>query len=252
MNTASAPRREELRRALRATRDRIDTAAAACGRSDEASDIALIVVTKYFPAEDVAALVERGVTSIGESRDQEASAKVTELRERLTSAGMPQIHMIGQVQTKKARSVVRYADVVHSLDREKLASHLNRAVARAVEEGERVGPLDVTIQIDLGNGEDRGRGGVRPEDCEDLADFVSGCEGLRLRGVMAIAPDPARSDAGSAFARLGAVHQRVLAAHPEATWMSAGMSGDVEEAIAAGATHLRVGSAILGSRYIER
>lgn len=250
MSGADSLRREELEGSLYAVRERIAAAARAHGRGDE--DIDLIVVTKFFPAEDLIALVSLGVTSIGESRDQEAAAKIEALRSSVGSEAMPLVHMVGQVQTKKARSVVRYADVVHSVDREKLIARLDRSALAAVEEGERSQALDVTIQVDLGNGQDEARGGVAPQGCEALAEQVAHSEGLRLRGLMAVAPDPAELDPRSAFERLAVLHQDVLAHHPDATWLSAGMSGDLEEAVAVGATHLRVGSAILGSRYSER
>ncbi len=250
MSTIGSARAEELARRLADTRTRIEDAARTHGRA--AADLTLIVVTKYFPVEDVAALLAGGVTSIGESRDQEASAKVAQLRTMTAPGSMPQVHMIGQVQTKKARSVVRYADVVHSVDREKLAHQLGRASQRAIAEEERSAPLDVTIQVDLGSSAGSGRGGVDPGGVSALADVVASSSALRLRGLMAIAPEVAWLDPREAFERLAGHHRQLLAAHPDATWLSAGMSGDLEEAIGAGATHLRVGSAILGSRPTGR
>ncbi|HET7761693.1 MAG TPA: YggS family pyridoxal phosphate-dependent enzyme [Phycicoccus sp.] len=228
-------RREDLAAGLEAVRRRVDAALEAAGRSDRP---ALVVVTKFFPASDVDLLAELGVTDVGENRDQEAAAKCGMIahRDRLT------VHFIGQLQTNKAHSVVRYADVVQSVDRPKLVSALDRAAGR---EG-RV--LDALVQVGL----DRtgGRGGAAPADVPALADLVAGCEHLRLRGVMAVAP--LGEEARPAFARLRAVAEQVRAAHPGATWVSAGMSADLEEAVAEGATHLRVGSAILGSRPSHR
>jgi pyridoxal phosphate enzyme (YggS family) len=228
-------RREELEAGLEAVGRRIDAALEAAGRSDRPS---LVVVTKFFPASDVDLLAELGVTDVGENRDQEAAAKCDELahRDRLT------VHFIGQLQTNKAHSVARYADVVESVDRAKLVHALDRAAAR---EG-RV--IDVLVQVGLDRTE--GRGGAAPEDVPALADLVAGCEHLRLRGVMAVAP--LGEDPRPAFARLRAISAQVRAVHPGATWVSAGMSADLEEAIAEGATHLRVGSAILGSRPSHR
>ncbi|MGB3685910.1 MAG: YggS family pyridoxal phosphate-dependent enzyme [Ornithinimicrobium sp.] len=250
MSTPGSARAEDLTRRLAETWDRIEEAARAHRRN--AQNITLIVVTKFFPAQDVAALVADGVTSIGESRDQEASAKVAELRALIAPESMPRVHMIGQVQTKKARSVVRYADAVHSVDREKLAHQLARATQRAIAEGERSEPLDVTIQVDLGSDPGSGRGGVDASGVSALADVIATSSALRLCGLMAIAPEATRRDPREAFERLAGHHQQLLAAHPQATWLSAGMSGDLEEAIAVGATHLRVGSAILGSRPAAR
>lgn len=228
-------RRDELAARLAAVRARIDGALADAARTDE---VTLVVVTKRFPASDVDLLADLGVTDIGENRDQEAAAKVEELasRDRLT------VHFVGQLQTNKASSVVRYADTVHSLDRARLA----RALDRAAERADRT--LDVLVQVGLDRSGERG--GVSPAELPALVDEVAGLGRLRLRGLMAVAPlgEPARP----AFARLRDLADRVRADHPEATWLSAGMSGDLEDAIREGATHLRVGSAILGSRESHR
>lgn len=228
-------RRDELAERLGAVRARIDTALAAAGRTDE---VTLVVVTKLFPAADVDALAELGVTDIGENRDSEASAKLAELehRDRLT------VHFVGQLQTKKAGAVVRLADVVHSLDRPKLALALDRAAERAGR------TVDVLVQVGLDTS--GGRGGVAPEEVAALAVVVAGLEHLRLRGLMALAPlgAPPRP----AFATLRELSERLRGEHPAATWVSAGMSADLEDAVAEGATHLRVGSAILGSRESHR
>ncbi len=228
-------RREELAAGLAAVRERVDAALAAAGRADRPS---LVVVTKFFPASDVDLLAELGVTDVGENRDQEAAAKVEELvhRDRLT------VHFIGQLQTNKASHVVRYADVVQSVDRAKLVRALDRAAGR---EGR---TLDVLVQVGLDRS--HGRGGAAPDEVPDLADAVAGSEHLRLRGVMAVAP--LGEEARPAFARLRELAEGVRSRHPGATWISAGMSADLEEAIAEGATHLRVGSAILGSRPSHR
>ncbi len=229
------PRRDELAARLAAVRERVSAACAAVGRRDEPT---LVAVTKFFPASDVDLLVELGVTDIGENRDQEASEKVDALahRDRLT------VHFIGQLQSNKAASVARYADVVHSLDRAKLVAALDRGAARHGR------TLDVLVQVGLDGG--AGRGGAAPDEVAGLADAVAAAEHLRLRGLMAVAPlgEPARP----AFARLRALSDGLRSAHPDASWISAGMSGDLEEAVAEGATHLRVGSAILGSRESHR
>jgi PLP dependent protein len=229
--TATAPRRTELATRLGEVQARIRRAVEAAGRDDEP---ALVVVTKFFPASDVDLLGELGVTAIGENRDQEASAKCAELanRDRVT------VHFIGQLQSNKAASVAHYADVVQSLDRGKLVGALDRAAAAL---GRR---LDVTVQVRLD--EARGRGGVVPGEARALADLVAGAQALTLRGVMAVAP--LGGDPRAAFARLREVADGIRADHPQASWVSAGMSGDLEAAVAEGATHLRVGSAILGSR----
>ncbi len=232
----STARREELSGSLAVVRERIAAAAVAAGRHPE--DIDLVVVTKYFPASDVDLLADLGVTAVGENRDQEAAAKCAELvhRELLS------VHFIGQLQSNKAASVVRYADVVQSVDRIKLVRGLDRACEAA---GRR---LEVLVQVGLdGSG---GRGGADPGEVPALAAAIAHSPGLHLRGVMAVAP--LGSDARAAFDRLRDIAEGLRAEHPEATWMSAGMSGDLEAAVAAGATHLRVGSAILGSRPPHR
>ncbi|WP_377641936.1 YggS family pyridoxal phosphate-dependent enzyme [Oryzobacter terrae] len=233
--TEPAARRDELAAALDAVRARIARAREGAGRDD---DPRLVVVTKLFPASDVDLLAGLGVTDIGENRDQEAAAKCAEVRDRdrLT------VHFIGQLQSNKAASVARYADVVQSVDRAKVA----RALARGAEAARRV--LDVTLQVSLDEAE--GRGGVAPAGVPALAELVAGEPTLRLRGLMAVAPLGA--DPRPAFDRLLAVSRALRADHPDAGWVSAGMSGDLEAAVASGATHLRVGSAILGTRQPHR
>jgi pyridoxal phosphate enzyme (YggS family) len=228
-------RRDELARGLASVDDRIDRARRAAGREDR---LRLVVVTKFFPASDIDLLVDLGVEAIGENRDQEASAKVAELAHRDRLA----VHFVGQLQSKKAGSVATYADVVQSVDRAKLVHALDRAAQNA---GRR---LDVTVQVALDAAE--GRGGVVPEGARTLADLVAETSALSLRGVMAVAPLGA--DPEPAFALLRKVSDGIRSDHPNASWISAGMSGDLEAAIAQGATHLRVGSAILGSRPSHR
>ncbi|MGL5931100.1 MAG: YggS family pyridoxal phosphate-dependent enzyme [Dermatophilaceae bacterium] len=228
-------RRNELAAALSVVRERVDAAMRAAGRTDDAT---LVAVTKYFPASDVDLLTELGVADIGENRAQEVAEKIPSLagRARLT------VHFVGQLQTNKAGTVARLVDVVQSVDRARLARALERA---AVQENRLI---DVTVQISLDA--DRARGGADPDHARELADLVAECSGLRLRGVMAVAP--LGEDPRPAFARLRSVADAIRSNHPDASWMSAGMSGDLESAIAEGATHLRVGSAILGSRSSQR
>ena len=230
-------RRAQLQAGLDAVHARIEAACSAAGRADRPT---LVVVTKFFPARDVDLLTQLGVRQTGENRDQEAGPKYAEVahRDALT------LHFVGQLQSNKARHVVRYADVVQSLDRPSLLRALDTAAVAAGR------VLDVTVQVDLEDGSDARRGGVPWREATGLADAVAAAPGLALRGVMAVAPRGAEPRA--AFARLRAVHDAVRAEHPEASWMSAGMSGDLEAAIAEGATHLRVGTAILGSRPSHR
>jgi PLP dependent protein len=242
--TARPPeRRAELAGRLAAVRNRITAACLAAGRP--ASDVTLIAITKTFPASDVALLGSLGVTDIGENRDQEAAPKAAEV------AALGQAvrwHFVGQLQVNKVASVVRYAEVVHSVDRLRLVRALG---SRASAAGRRITCL---IQVNLeespaaGNvaADEHARGGAQPAEVGALADAVAAAENLVLGGVMAVAPlgAPPRP----AFRKLWEVAQAVRAAHPGAVMISAGMSGDLEEAIAEGATHVRVGTALLGSR----
>jgi pyridoxal phosphate enzyme (YggS family) len=230
-------RREELSAGLVQVQERITAACTAAGRPR--GDIQLIVVTKNFPGSDIELLCDLGVTDIGENRDQEASAKIgalpREVRERL------HVHFIGQLQSNKAGSLATYVDTVHSIDRDKLVFALDRAAAAR---GREIGAL---IQVSLaGDQAQAGRGGIRPDGVAELANSVAAAQHLRLRGLMAVAP--LGVDPGEAFAQLDTVARAVRADHPGASWVSAGMSADLEAAVANGATHLRVGTAILGSR----
>lgn len=240
-------RREEIAERLGAVRERIAAACADAGRTPE--EVTLIVVTKFHPPGDIGHLVDLGVTDIGENRDQEAAPKISgldpALRSRLTC------HFIGQLQTNKARSVARYADSVQSVDRVRLVNALEKAAAGRVAEGGT--PLGVSLQVDLGEGADAGRGGVLPAGLPELARAVQDAEHLRLEGVMAVAP-LGLDEAGTAaaFARLAQASATVREIAPEARWVSGGMSADLEVAVRHGATHLRVGTAILGSRPTPR
>jgi pyridoxal phosphate enzyme (YggS family) len=224
-------RRAELAANLAEVRARIDAACRAAGR--DPAGVALIVVTKTWPADDVRLLADLGVRDVGENRDQEAAPKAA----ACTGLGL-RWHFVGQLQTNKAKSVVGYADVVHSVDR----PHLVRALAVAADgAGRRVGCL---VQVRLEPVE--GRGGAAPDDVLSVADQIDASPTLDLLGVMAVAPlgEPPEP----AFARLAEVAAAVRREHPAATWVSAGMSGDLEAAVAAGATHVRVGTAVLGRR----
>jgi len=234
----TAARRADLATNLAQVHERIRAACRGAGRARE--DVQLIVVTKYFPGADIEMLCHLGVTDIGESRDQEASAKIASLppdvRQRL------QVHFIGQVQSNKAGSVAAYADTVHSIDRVKLVIALDRAATAA---GRDIGAL-VQVSLDAGAGAGAGRGGIPRDGVSALANSIAAAQHLRLRGLMAVAPQGV--DPAEAFAQLATVARGMRADHPGATWISAGMSADLEAAVANGATHLRVGSAILGSR----
>jgi pyridoxal phosphate enzyme (YggS family) len=226
-------RREEIRAGLARVRDRIAGACADVQR--DPSDVRLVVVTKFFPATDVRLLAELGVTDIGENRHQEAQAKAEECRDLDLTW-----HFIGGLQSNKAAAVTSYAAVVESVDRRKLVQPLSRGA----HEHDRA--VDVLLQVSLDPPGAAGRSGADPAALPDLAAAVDEAGMLRLRGLMAVAP--LGEDPAEAFARLAVVRAELLTHHPDADWLSAGMSGDLEAAIRAGATHVRVGSAVLGSR----
>ncbi|TLW92243.1 YggS family pyridoxal phosphate-dependent enzyme [Saccharomonospora piscinae] len=236
------PRRTELAGALREVTDRIERACARAGRSP--AEVRLLAVTKTFPASDAALLTDLGVTELAENRDQEAAEKVREVA-RVRPGAAPRWHMVGRLQRNKARSVARWAAEVQSVDSLRLADALSKAAGAALDAGERDRPLDVLIQASLDD--DPSRGGCPLDEVVTLADAIAHRgEHLRLRGVMAVAPLGA--DPEPAFARLAAAAERLRSAHPAATEMSAGMSGDLDQAIAYGSTCVRVGTALLGGR----
>ena len=231
---ASPARRHEIAAGLESARTRIAEAETAAGRPS--GSVGLVVVTKTFPAADVHVLAELGVVHVGENRDQEAAPKAA----ALAAAGVEGLvwHFIGQLQTNKARSVARYASMVESVDRTRLVTALERGAADAGR------TLSCLVQVCLDA--EPGRGGALPDQVPALAQAVAESPHLTLAGVMAVAPMPGDPDA--AFARLAEVAGAVRAEHPAATTVSAGMSGDLEAAVRHGATHVRLGSAILGYR----
>ncbi len=226
-------RRDDIAAGLEGVRARIE---GACREVDrDPAEVTLVVVTKFFPASDVRLLAELGVTDVGENRHQEAVAKVAECVE------VPvRWHYIGGLQSNKAAAVASYADVVESVDRPKLLNGLQRG---AHDRGHR---LDVLLQVSLDPPGSTGRSGVEPGGLADLASRVGEHGSLRLRGLMAVAP--LGEDPAAAFARLTQIRADFLVDHPDATTLSAGMSADLEDAVRVGATHVRVGSAILGPR----
>ncbi len=268
MNTLDA-RGLVLQHNLAAVRERIRRAAAAAGSAGAPAGPALIVVTKFHPADDVRRLCSLGVTDVGENRDQEAAAKAVDVSRSPADETRPERqalrwHFIGQLQSNKAKSVVQYAHAVHSIDRASLVKALGRAIA-AQQDLDGRAELECFIQVDLSlaaapgpsgpstpgrPGGPAGRGGAAPSEVLGLAAAVAGTPGLSLAGVMAVAPLGA--DPAPAFELLAGISASVVGEHPGATGISAGMSHDLEQAVAAGATHLRVGSDILGPRPAVR
>ena len=204
-------------------------AEAALGVGRDPHDITTIVVTKFHPVSLVRELYDAGVRHVGENRHQEAQAK----HEELTDLDLTW-HFVGQLQSNKAKAVASYCSVIHSVDRSSVVEALRRA-EKAV---------DVFVEVNLTD--TPGRGGVEPEALLELCEQVLETSHLTLRGLMAVAPLDEPAD--RAFARVVSYAEQVRAIAPHATDLSIGMSGDFAEAIAAGATHLRIGTAITGKR----
>ncbi|MFI6461995.1 YggS family pyridoxal phosphate-dependent enzyme [Streptomyces sp. NPDC050528] len=232
-------RRDELAANLAKVEERIAAACEAAGRKRE--EVTLIVVTKTYPANDVRTLAELGVRHVAENRDQDAAPKAAECADLALSW-----HFVGQLQTNKVRSVVGYADVVQSVDRSRLVTALSKEAERS---GRQLGCL-IQVALDAGVSGRGERGGVGPGGIGELADLVARSPGLRLDGLMTVAPLTGEY-AGrqlEAFGRLMDLSTDLRRAHPAANMVSAGMSADLEQAVAAGATHVRVGTAVLGVR----
>lgn len=234
-------RRAGLAAAITRVQDRIAAACAQVNRS--ADEVLLLPVTKRFPASDAALLAELGLTELAENRDQEAGPKSKTVGELLPGVGV-RWHMVGSLQRNKARSVASWADVVQSVDSPRLVDALARAVDAALTVGDRSSPLDVLIQVSLDG--DPARGGCPVDDVKALAEGVARTSELRLRGLMAVAPLGWPPE--QAFDLLANVCAQTRNDHPAATEMSAGMTADLEAAIAYGSTCVRVGTALLGER----
>lgn len=227
---AALTRAEELAANLASVRARIDNARSQAGRTD---DVTLIAVTKTHPMSDVRLLADLGLRDFGENRDQEAAPKAAAFAAE--DGRDVRWHFIGQLQSNKAKSVAGYAHMVHTVDRASLVTALARGAAV---------PLDVLVQLSVDG--DAHRGGVTRDGLLALAASIGAP--LRLRGIMAVSPldmDPAR-----AFDAVVAAHEALLAEHPEARVRCIGMSDDFEQAVLHGATHIRVGSALLGARPV--
>jgi PLP dependent protein len=226
-------RLSEIGSNLEIIESRISNACSAAGR--DISEITLIAVTKTYPASDVDLLKELGIENVGENRDQEASSKKSEVKNKFNW------HFIGQLQSNKAKSVVNYADLIHSVDRWSLAKEIQKS-AQGIN---KVQP--VLIQVDLDqSGPDPTRGGIWPAELNELAASINQASHLELRGLMSVAPLGEKPEL--AFARLADIRVDFLKLNPHAKILSAGMSDDLESAILHGATHLRIGSALLGER----
>jgi pyridoxal phosphate enzyme (YggS family) len=226
-------RLSEIQSNLEIIQSRIESACTVAGR--DISEITLIAVTKTYPASDVDLLKQLGIENVGENRDQEASAKKLEVKSKF------KWHFIGQLQSNKAKSVVNYADLIHSVDRWSLAKEIQKS-AQGKDKVQQV-----LIQVDLDqSGPDPTRGGIWPAELRELAQLINQASHLELKGLMSVAPLGEKPEL--AFARLKEIRVDFLKENPGAQILSAGMSDDLESAILHGATHLRIGSALLGER----
>jgi len=245
---AFSDRLAELTLGLAAVRSRLADAADAAGRP--VTEIQLLPITKFFPARDVAILWRLGCRAFGESREQEASAKIAEFDTLVATEANPvQVswHMVGQIQRNKAKNIAAWADTVHSVSTARVVSALGGAAAESLANGCRQGRLRVFVQISLDG--DTARGGVDigdPAAVDLLCGQVADSSALELVGLMAV--PPLGADPDRAFATLATEHRRVLISHPGATELSAGMSGDLEAAVRHGSTCVRVGTALMGTR----
>ena len=245
----------ELADSLAALRSRLAEAAEAAGR--KLDEIQLLPITKFFPATDVAILSRLGCTAFGESRDQEAAAKVTDVDRLLDGPGegdrgsaRRQWHMVGKIQRNKAKSLANWAHTAHSVSSARVVTALDRAVAGALGDGRRTSPLRVYVQISLDG--DVSRGGVDVSDTaavDEICAQVDDAESLELVGLMGI--PPLDWDPDTAFARLQSEHHRIQRIYPDAAGLSAGMSDDLEAAVKHGSTCVRVGTALLGRRPLR-
>jgi pyridoxal phosphate enzyme (YggS family) len=225
----SLDRKSEIAANLLEVNERIDAAAAKAGRNP--ADIKLIVVTKTFPITDLQDLYDLGVREFGENRDQEASEKVGLLPADINW------HFQGQIQSNKLKSITGWATYIHSIDQLKYAKLVSEFAGNQRK--------SIFIQVSLDEIPES-RGGVDPAKLVELASGITEFTNLTLMGLMAVAPLDEGTD--SAFSRLATYHHEFMKNFPQAKYLSAGMSGDYESAILHGATHIRIGSSILGNR----
>lgn len=224
-----------LAQRLGAVRERIGSAASNAGRN--VKDIELIIVTKNHPATLPINLLDLGETQFGENKDQEASPKAREVE--LARPGLATWHFVGQLQSNKVRSVLEYASCIHSLDRDSLLKELVKQLAKDPEKR-----MQVFLELNLTD--DPNRGGLDPKDLSRFAEAVLAQPQIQLLGVMGVVGldvEPAVD-----FERIAKASAELVAIEPAAKFISAGMSGDYEQAIGFGATHLRIGTAITGNR----
>jgi len=224
-----------LAQRLDAVRERINSAASNSGRN--VKDIELIIVTKNHSAALPIELLDLGETQFGENKDQEASPKAKEVE--FVKPGLATWHFVGQLQSNKVRSVLEYASCIHSLDRDSLLKELVKQLAKDTEKR-------IQVFLELNLTDDPNRGGLDPKDLSRFAELVMAQPQIQLLGVMGVVGldvEPAVD-----FERIAKASAELVSLDPAAKFISAGMSGDFEEALGFGATHLRIGTAITGNR----
>lgn len=219
---------------LAAVRRRITAAAGAAGRDPD--DVLLVAVSKFQPLSAIRAAVAAGHTTFGENRAQELAAKLDD------APPQARWHFVGRLQRNKVKQVVGRVEMIHSVDRARLAEAIADQARRDHVEQR------VLVQVDLAGEE--GKGGCAPADLPALLERIAGLEGLRAVGLMTI--PPLEADPAPMFARLADLRVRLAHAHPDLVELSMGMSADLEAAVAHGATIVRVGTAIFGARPRNR
>jgi hypothetical protein len=220
---------DEISANLEKVKEQIKLAAASANRLSD--DITLVVVTKTFPVSDIEILYSLGIRDFGENRDQEASAKVGLLPKDV------RWHFQGQIQSNKLKSITSWASFIHSVDQLRYAQMISDYSAGNEK------PIFMQVSLDK---PPQSRSGVNPSELLELAGAISELPGIRLQGLMAVAP--VNSPAEQAFAELEDIRSVFLSTFPDAKSLSIGMSGDYQIAIKYGATHIRIGSSILGIR----
>jgi pyridoxal phosphate enzyme (YggS family) len=226
-------RKDELASHLHDIRNRVSRACNAAGR--DADEVTIIAVTKTWPLADVLTLYDLGVRDFGESKDQEAKSKFL-----VQLPPDARRHFIGQIQTNKIRSIASYSDLVHAVDRQEVIEKLERAADQLGR------TFEFLLQVSLSDAPEVHRAGVSPSELESLMSRAQDTQHIRCVGLMAVAP--LNVEPQDAFERLGRVWSEARAHHPDLSILSAGMSEDLEQAIRFGATHVRIGSALLGNR----
>ena len=222
-------RKDQILSNLESVKEKISAAAQEAGRAP--SEITLIAVTKTFPVSDLEILHELGVRNFGENRDQEAAPKVGVLPADITW------HFQGGIQSNKLKSISNWASVIHSVDKFKYAQMISQFSVGKTKE--------IFIQVSLDT-LPQSREGVDPADLMQLAEQIMSLPNLEVNGLMAVAPLDQPTE--QAFVRLQQIQQKFIQLYPAASSLSSGMSGDYELAISLGATHVRIGSSILGNR----